>query len=388
MLRNHKHRPIAASVAGLFCVAGAFTVQHYAAAKSQAPSSAPVAVTVDVAEVHQRNITEWKQYSGHLEAVEHVDVRPQISGVLTAVHFKDGSLVHKGERLFTIDPRPFEAEVSRAQAQLTGAEARATYTASDLARDQRLLANNAIARRDFDEKQNAAREARANLQVAQAALKTAQLNLEYTRITAPIAGRVSRAEMTVGNLVAPTNSEALTSLVSVDRIYAAFDVDEASYLQVINAAQGKDLPIHLGLADSQDYPLTGKLSSIDNHLDSTSGTIKLRAILDNRDGKLVPGLYVRVKLGSPNQRKAILIDEKAIGIDQAKRFVLVVDPQGQTSYREVSLGSVQDGLRVVENGLADGERIVVNGLQRVRPGDVVTPHPVQMGAAEPTAKKI
>ncbi|WP_018608055.1 efflux RND transporter periplasmic adaptor subunit [Uliginosibacterium gangwonense] len=388
MLTNHKNRLIAASVAGLLCVAGAFTVQHYAEAKPQAQSPAPSAVTVDVAEVHQRNVTEWKQYSGHLEAVEHVDVRPQVSGMLTAVHFKDGSLVRKGDLLFTIDPRPFEAEVARAQAQLAGAEARAAYTADDLARGQRLLADNAIARRDFDEKQNAAREARANLQAAQAALKTAQLNLEYTRITAPIAGRTSRAEVTVGNLVAPANSAALTTLVSADRIYAAFDVDEPSYLQVINAAQGKDLPIHLGLADSEDYPLTARLSSIDNHLDSTSGTIKLRAVLDNRNGRLVPGLYVRVKLGSSNQHKAILIDEKAIGTDQAKRFVLVVNPRGQTSYREVRLGSLQDGLRVVESGLAEGERIVVNGLQRVRPGDTVTPHPVQMGATEPDAKKI
>lgn len=388
MLKNHKNRLIAASVAGLFCVAGAFSVLHYAEAKPQAPSSTPAAVTVDVAEVHQQNVTEWKQYSGHLEAVEHVDVRPQVSGVLTAVHFKDGSLVRKGDRLFTIDPRPFEAEVARAQAQLAGADARAAYTADDLARGQRLLTDNAIARRDFDEKQNAAREARANLQAAQAALKTAQLNLEYTRITAPIAGRTSRAEVTVGNLVAPGNAAALTTLVSADRIYAAFDVDEPTYLQVISAAQGKDLPIHLGLADGQDYPLTGKLSSIDNHLDSTSGTIKLRAVLDNRDGKLVPGLYVRVNLGSPNPHKAILIDEKAIATDQAKRFVLVVNPQGQTSYREVRLGSLQDGLRVVESGLAEGERIVVNGLQRVRPGDTVTPHPVQMGTTAPDAKKI
>lgn len=388
MPTHHKRRFLAASVAGLLCVAGAFTVLHHAEAKPQSDAAAPPAVMVDVAEVRQQDVTEWKQYSGHLEAVERVEVRPQVSGVLTAVHFKDGSLVRKGEALFTIDPRPFEAEVARAQAQLAGAEARAAYTSDDLARGQRLLADNAIARRDFDEKQNAAREARANLQAAQAALKTAQLNLEYTRITAPIAGRASRAEVTVGNLVAPANAAALTTLVSADRIYAAFDVDEQSYLQVVNAAQGKDLPIHLGLADSADYPLTGKLSSIDNHLDSTSGTIRLRAVLDNRDGRLVPGLYVRVKLGSPNQHKAILIDEKAIGTDQAKRFVLVVDAKGQTAYREIQLGSLQDGLRVVQSGLAAGERIVVNGLQRVRPGDAVTPHPVQMGAAAPKATNI
>lgn len=388
MPTRHQPRFLAASIAGLLCVAGAFTVLHHAEAKPQAQAAAPAAAMVDVAEVRQQDVTEWKQYSGHLEAVERVEVRPQVSGVLTAVHFKDGSLVRKGEPLFTIDPRPFEAEVARAQAQLAGAEARAAYTADDLARGQRLLADNAIARRDFDEKQNAAREARANLQAAQAALQTAQLNLEYTRITAPIAGRASRAEVTVGNLVAPANAAALTTLVSADRIYAAFDVDEQSYLQMINAAHGKDLPIHLGLADSEDYPLTGQLSSIDNHLDSTSGTIRLRALLDNHDGRLVPGLYVRVKLGSPTQHKAILIDEKAVGTDQAKRFVLVVDAKGQTAYREIQLGSLQDGLRIVDSGLAAGEHIVVNGLQRVRPGDTITPHPVQMGAAAPKATNI
>jgi membrane fusion protein, multidrug efflux system len=380
MPTTHKRRVLAASVAGLLCVAGALTIYHHAEAKPPVAAAAPTAATVDVAEVAQRDVTDWKQYSGHLEAVEHVDIRPQVSGVLTAVHFKDGSLVRKGDLLFTIDPRPFEAEVARAQAQLAGAEARAAYTADDLARGERLLAENAIARRDFDEKQNASREARANLQVTQAALKTAQLNLEYTRITAPIAGRVSRAEVTVGNLVAPGNAAALTTLVSADRIYAAFDVDEQSYLQVVNTAQGKTMPIHLGLADSADYPLTGKLSSVDNHLDNTSGTIRLRAVIENPDGRLVPGLYVRVKLGSPNQRHALLVDEKAVGTDQAKRFVLVVDAKGQANYREVRLGSLQDGLRVVESGLSAGEHIVVNGLQRVRPGDTVTPNPVRMGA--------
>lgn len=388
MLSHSKRRILTASVAGLLCIAGVLTVLHHAEAKPQAEATTPPAVMVDVAAVRQQEITEWTQYSGHLEAVERVEVRPQVSGVLTAVHFRDGSLVRKGDLLFTIDPRPFEAEVARARAQLAGTEARAAYTADDLARGQRLLADNAIARRDFDEKQNAAREARANLQAAQAALQTAQLNLEYTRITAPIAGRASRAEVTVGNLVAPANTAALTTLVSADRIYAAFDMDEQSYLQVVNTAQGKDLPIHLGLADSSDYPLTGRLSSIDNHLDSTSGTIRLRAVLDNHDGRLLPGLYVRVKLGSPNRHKAILIDEKAIGTDQEKRFVLVVDAKGQTAYREVHPGSLQDGLRVIDSGLAAGEHIVVNGLQRVRPGDTITPHPVQMGASAPKATNI
>ena len=215
----------------------------------------------------------------------------------------------------------------------------------------------------------------------------AQLNLDYTRITAPIAGRVSRAEVTVGNLVAPGNGPALTSLVSADRIYAAFDVDEQSYLKVVNGAQGQALPVDVGLADEDGYSLQGRLSSVDNRLDSSSGTIRLRALVDNPDGRLLPGLYARVRLGGASQRDALLIDEKAVGTDQARRFVLVVGDDNRTAYREVQLGSVQEGLRIVESGLQAGERIVVNGLQRVRPGDPVTPNLVPMGGAAGAAEK-
>ncbi|WP_036666058.1 efflux RND transporter periplasmic adaptor subunit [Paludibacterium yongneupense] len=381
MPQRHKRLLLAAAVTGLFGLGGSLAVQYNRAQAAPAPPAAP---TVDVAAVDQRPITEWQLYSGRLEAIDQVAIHPQIAGILTAVHFKDGALVKKGDLLFTIDPRPFAAELARAQAQLSGAEARAAYTASDLARGTRLLADNAIARRDFDEKQNAAREAAANLQAAQASLKVARLNLEYTRITAPISGRASRAEVTDGNLVAVGNGPALTTLVSADRIYAAFDVDEQSYLKVVDGAKGRTLPIHIGLADGEGYPLTGRLSSVDNHLDSTSGTIRLRAIVDNPDGRLLPGLYARIRLGGASQRQALLIDERAIGTDQAKRFVLVVGPGDKTAYREVKLGSIQNGLRVVESGLKPGERIVVNGLQRVRPGDSVHPNIVPMAGAAAT----
>ncbi|PAS98448.1 MAG: efflux transporter periplasmic adaptor subunit [Candidatus Dactylopiibacterium carminicum] len=376
MSRKSNRRLIAAAVAGLLSLGG--LAVYRAQASSEAPATAPAAPTVDVAEVAQRDVTDWKQYSGHLEAVEQVEIRRQVSGILTAVHFRDGSLVRKGEPLFTIDPRPFAAEVARAEAQLAGAEARAAYSTDELARSERLFAEHAIARRDLDEKRNAAREARASMQAAQAALKSASLNLEYTRIDAPITGRVSRAEITVGNLVTPGNAQPLTTVVVAERIYAAFDVDEQSYLQVVRTARDKTLPIHLGLADANGYPLAARLSSVDNRLDNTSGTIRLRAVLDNPDGRLVPGLYVRVRLGTPTQRAALLIDESAVGTDQARRFVLVVDAEGKAAYREVHLGGLQDGLRVVENGLVAGERIVVNGLQKVRPGDAVTPNPVPM----------
>lgn len=388
MPQPQKRLILAAALAGLFSLGGGFAIYHgQASAAPTAAAPAAVATTVDVAEVVSRAVTEWQQFSGRLEAVEHVEIHPQVSGILTAVHFKDGSLVRKGDLLFTIDPRPFAAEVARAEAQVAAMDARVAYTASDLARGERLLAENAIARRDFDEKQNAAREAKASLQAARAALKLAQLNLEYTRIKAPIAGRVSRAERTVGNLVAPGDGPALTSLVSADRIYAAFDVDEQSYLKVVSGSQTKALPIHLGLADDDGYSLEGRLSSVDNHLDSSSGTIRLRALVDNPGGSLLPGLYARIRLGTAGQRDALLIDEKAVGTDQAKRFVLVVGDDNQTTYREVHLGSVQQGLRVVESGLEAGERIVVNGLQRVRPGDPVTPNMVPMGGTAPAVAK-
>lgn len=385
MSPTKKRLVVVSALAALATLGGGLAV-FYESADAAPSATAKAAATVDIAAVVSRAITEWQQYSGRLEAVERVEIHPQVSGILTAVHFKDGSLVKKGDLLFTIDPRPFAAEVARAEAQLAGAEARAAYTAGDLARGERLLADNAIARRDFEEKQNAAREAGANLQAAKAALKLSQLNLEYTRITAPISGRVSRAEVTVGNLVAPDNGPALTSLMSADRIYAAFDVDEQSYLKVINGAKGKALPIHLGLADNSDFALEGRLSSVDNRLDSSSGTIRLRALVDNPDGRLLPGLYARIRLGGASQREALLIDEKAVGTDQDKRFVLVVGANNQATYREVRLGNMQDGLRIVDSGLQAGERIVVNGLQRVRPGDTVQPQLVPMGAAAPAAK--
>lgn len=385
MPKRQQRLVLAATLAGLFSLGGLAVYHAHAGAATVA--AAPAAVTVDVAPVGSSAVIEWQDYSGRLEAIERVDIHPQVSGILTAVHFKDGSLVRKGDLLFTIDPRPFAAELERAQAQLAGAQARAAYTASDLARGERLLAENAIARRDFDEKQNAAREAVANVQGALAALRVAQLNLDYTRITAPIAGRVSRAEVTVGNLVAPGSGPALTTLVSAERIYAAFDVDEQSYLKVVNGAKGQALPVHLGLADDDGYSLEGRLASVDNRLDSSSGTIRLRAIVDNPDGRLVPGLYARVRLGGASPRQVVLIDEKAVGTDQAKRFVLVVGDGNQTAYREVQLGSVHDGQRVVETGLKPGEKIVVNGLQRVRPGDTVQPNVVAMGGAAAPAGK-
>ncbi|HWV17969.1 MAG TPA: efflux RND transporter periplasmic adaptor subunit [Rhodocyclaceae bacterium] len=359
------------AVAGIVAVtACAWGISGSKEARADAPPAAAQGVPVEVAEVVTRKITDWTHFSGRLEAVDRVEVRPQVTGVLTAVHFKDGALVKKGDVLFTIDQRQYAAEVF-------GAEARADYTASDLARAERLLAENAISKRDLEEKKNAA-------QVAQAQLRIAKLNLEFSQIRAPIAGRMSRAEVTIGNLVTANAGAPLTTIVSSDNIYAAFDVDEQTFLKYVNPARAdkgsnaSGLPVYLGLANESGYSYAGTINSVDNRLDPVAGTIRVRALFDNKAGALVPGLYARIRLGGGNEREAVLIAEKALGTDQAKRFVLVVDKDNKTAYRAVKTGAVQDGLVIVEDGLEPGERIVVNGLQRVRPGDPVSPQRVSM----------
>ncbi|ANN70253.1 efflux RND transporter periplasmic adaptor subunit [Bordetella bronchialis] len=373
---------LAATFAVALAVAGGIILVRGQGPSTATAAGAPPAAPVDVAEVVERSITDWQSYSGRLEAVDRVEIRPRVSGTLVAVHFKDGSLVRKGDELFTIDPLPYQAEVDRAEANLAGAKARVAYTASELARAQRLITDNAIARRDFEQKQNDAREAAASLKAAQAALEIARLNLGYTHIVAPVSGRVSRAEVTVGNLVAAgAASTPLTTLVSVDPMYASFDVDEQSFLKYVNpgrTGKGAQVPVYMGLANEDGYSREGKVQYVDNRLDTSSGTIRVRATFDNPDGTLVPGLYARIRLGGGNPHNAILIDERALGTDQNKRFVMVVDSQNHAQYREVQLGSAQDGLRVITAGLKPGERIVVNGLQRVRPGDAVAPTVVPM----------
>lgn len=391
MSLTRKRLVIALFVASIVAIAAVGTFRVHAVA-DPAAGAIPQATPVDVATVVHRGIIDWQDYSGRLEAVDYVAIRPQVSGTITEVHFRDGSLVEAGAPLFTIDSRPYEAAAERAEARVTAAEARAAYTASELERSKRLIADNAIARRDHDQRVNASREAAAELQAARAERTAARLDLSHTRITAPMAGRVSRAEVTVGNLVsAGTGSAPLTTLVSVASLYASFEVDEQSYLRHIHGALVREsrIPVLLGLADEEGYPRVGIVSSVDNRLDPASGTIRVRAVFDNADGMLLPGLYARVRLGGAEERIATLVDERAIGTDQNKRFVLVVDAEGRVHYREVQPGPVIDGLRVIESGLEEGERIVVNGLHRVRPGALVAPQDVPMGnsAAAPATSK-
>ncbi|EGY02152.1 efflux transporter, RND family, MFP subunit [Nitrospirillum viridazoti Y2] len=319
--------------------------------------------------------------------MEHVDIRPQISGPIVAVNFKNGALVKKGDLLFTIDPRPFQAEVDRAEAALASAQSRLRFATTDLERARKLITSNAIPQRDLDDRENTARTAAADVKAAEAALEVARLNLSYTRVVAPVDGRVSRAEITVGNIVAAgAASVPLTTLVSVSPIYASFDVDEQTYLRYIASVKDGTAPVQLGLATEDGYSRTGSVEHVDNHLDTVSGTIRVRAKFDNADGLLVPGLYARIKVGGSSPHEALLVDDRAIGTDQDKKYVLVVGDDNKVAYREVALGGMQDGLRVITKGLKAGERIVVNGVQFARPGDAVKPKNVAMAGENPATQ--
>ncbi len=355
-------------------------------ATAQQKTSTPDAMPVSVAEVVERTVTEWDEFSGRLEAIDGVEVRSRVAGYIEAVKFEPGSFIEKGDTLFVIDPRPFAAAVARAEAALASARARLVLTASELGRAQRLLDDRAIAQREFDERNNAHREAQAAVQGAQAALDSARLELGYTRIVSPISGRVGRAEVTEGNLVgAGAGGPRLTTILSTAPIYATFEVDERSFLRYA-ARAGADggepmsdaVPVFLGLADEDGHPHRGRLEFVDNRIDPRSGTILLRAVFDNPDGRLTPGMYARLKIGGSGSSDAVLVADRAIGTDQSKRYVLVVGEGDALEWREVKLGPMVDGLRVVRDGLHPGERIVVNGLQRVRPGVRVAPKLVAM----------
>ena len=343
---------------------------------------APPAVPVSVATVEARDVVPWAEFSGRLEAIERVELRSRVAGVVEAVHFREGNLVKQGDLLVSIDQAPYLADLQRAEAQVQGAKARVALAESENERGQQLLATRNLSQRDVDTRVNNLREAQANLQAAEAARRTAQLNLDYTQIRAPISGRIGRLDVTIGNLIA-AGGQVLTSLLSVDPIYAAFNADERSVLDALASLPDgsralEQIPVRIGTATAQAAQFTGKLHFVDNGIDGASGTVRVRAKLDNPDGKLMPGQFVRVQLGQAKAEQQLVINERAVGTDQNKKFVFVVGDDAKAAWREVSLGAAHDGLRVVNAGLKPGERIVVNGLQRVRPGATVAPEPVPM----------
>jgi RND family efflux transporter MFP subunit len=295
-----------------------------------------------------------------------------VSGFVDRVAFSEGSIVRRGDPLFYIDARPYQAEVERAEAQLSQARTRAQLAQAEQERAQRLVATQAISREELDSRTSGKAEGDAAVRAAEAALTTARLNLEWTVVRAPIAGRISRAAVTAGNLVqaGPPTATLLTTIVSLDPIYVYFDSDEHSYLQYVRGLRtgSSKLPVYIGLANETGFPHEGKLDFVDNRLDAGAGTIRVRALVPNPQQLFAPGLFARVRLVGTEQRAVTLIQDQAVGTDQDRKFVLILKPDSSVEYRPVTTGRLVDGLRVVSSGLKPGEDVVINGLLRVRPG--------------------
>lgn len=336
------------------------------------PTPAPPPAQVTVAPALGRQIADWDEFSGHFEPVEAVEVRPRVSGFIDRVAFTEGAIVRRGDPLFYIDARPYQADVERAEAQLTQARTRAQLAQGEQERAQRLVATQAISREELDTRTSGRAEGDAAVRAAEAALTNAKLNLEWTTVRAPISGRVSRAAITAGNLVqaGPPSATLLTTIVSLDPIYVYFDSDEHSYLQYVSALRTRSakLPVYIGLTNETGFPHEGKLDFVDNRLDAGAGTIRVRALVPNPNQLFAPGLFARVRLVGTEQHAVTLIQDQAIGTDQDRKFVLILKPDSSVEYRPVTTGRLVDGLRVVSSGLKPGEDIVINGLLRVRPG--------------------
>jgi multidrug efflux system membrane fusion protein len=350
--------------------AGLMTACSRADAQS---ANTPPPPSVTAAPVLVREITEWDEFTGRLEAVQSVAVRPRVSGYVSAVRFDEGAMVKRGDLLFEIDARPFQTEVDRLRAELARTKATVERAANELQRADNLAADNAMSPEERGRRVSFARESEAQVAAVEAALRAAELNLEFTRVTSPIDGRVSRAIVTQGNLVSSGPGEAtlMTTVVSVNPVYASFEADEQTYLKYGDVARRAGLPIRMALANDNDFPREGKMDFLDNQVNPATGTIRGRAVFANDDRALTPGLFVRLRLPGNGKFKGLLIQDRAVGTDLDKRFVYVVE-DGKVAYREIELGPIVDGLRVVRSGLEEGDIVVVNGLQRVRPGAPVT----------------
>jgi multidrug efflux system membrane fusion protein len=344
-------------------------------------ASQPAGPQITAAAVLERSVTESQEFSGRIEAIESVEIRPRVSGYIASVNLKPGAPVRKGDVLFVIDPRPYQAEASRTHAAAQAARAKADLAKVELERARQLVADKAIAQQEADEKASNYTELEAQARAAQAVWESAQLNLAFTSVRSPIDGRVGKAEVTLGNLV--EGNALLTTVVSNDAVYASFNGDEDSYQRVgAQARKGEAVAVRVGLANEVGFPHEGRLEFVDNRLDPATGSVRMRALFKNEDGSLAPGLFARVQLAAASDSgKAILVADRAVGTDQNRKFVYVVTPDGKAQYREVRLGPVIDGLRVVRHGLNAGDKVVVTGLQRVQTGATVTAQTVPMDSA-------
>jgi RND family efflux transporter MFP subunit len=341
---------------------------------------------VMVSQPVEREITDYYEYTARTAAVKAVEVRARVSGYLVKINFRDGSMVKTGDLLFQIDPRPFQAVLDQAKGQVGQWEAKLARAEADTTRDQRLLPQRAISQKDLDQAVSDRGEARAAIQSARGAVDKAALDLEFTRVTAPISGRVSRHLIDEGNLVT-ADSTLLTTIVSIDPMYAYFDADERSVLHVrqliregkVQSARTVDtMPVLLGLADETGFAHRGTINFVDNQVNPQTGTLRLRGVFPNEDEALEPGYFARVRVIIGQPRSALLVTERAIDTDQGRKIVYVVNDKNEVVSRPISLGALHDGLRVIEEGVQPGERVIVNGLLQVRPGIIVEPKLVDM----------
>lgn len=374
-------KPVWISLAALaaITVAGVSFLSRPAQAETdEAVAAAPPARTVEVDLVHKTLTRTWREFSGRMAAVDRAEIRPQVSGAITEIRFEDGQRVEKGDVLFVIDPRPYAAAVQQAEAELSSARAQSELAETLLARAEVLIKESAIAQRLYDERANSAQLTQAAVLAAEARLEQARINLDYAYIKAPFSGRLSRAEITLGNLVsAGPTAPLLTTLVSDEGIYAEFEVDEKTYMDRIHIAAGIrnreiQIPVEVTIGAGHNR-YEGFVHSLDNRIDATTGTIRSRAFFPNENAELVPGMFVRINLGSPEKHEHILLNERAIGTNQSRKYVYVVNADNVVEYREVTLGENIAGSRVIESGLDVGEMVITAGLMRIRPGMPVDP---------------
>ena len=340
---------------------------------------------VQVVEPEVRTLTEWKEFTGRFEAVEMVELRARVTGYLDKVHFDDGQMVEKGDLLFEIDPRPYAAAVARAEAEMARMESQLKLAELDTKRGERLLTQSAISQEEVDTRRARFQEANANVASAAAALKTAKLDLQYAKITAPVSGRISNRRVDVGNLIGSGDTgEALTTIVSLDPLHFVFDVSETEYLELIRLPEGQEqlvngrtMPTELKLIDEKDWTREGRIDFVDNRLDENTGTLRMRVVVDNADGVLRPGLFARLRLPTSQNAEAMLIPDKAIVTDQAAKVVMTVNAEGKVIPKPVELGTLQGNMRVIRSGLTTSDQIIVEGLLRARPGTEVNAVPYQ-----------